>query len=234
MIDGLWGGSEANDPPRKWSLALFNNDWTSSIFVSQDQVALESVCFDFLKTEFTADNPYGCYPQISGVDDYLVQASDSSYWPANVRYDPEKDGTTISSLGVHEHWNNAIEKQYSRNLGTGEGIELVFIAKPATGVAKISIADNPTFVLHSNYPNPFNAATIIHYQLLTTGDVRLKIINMLGQKIKTLIHEQQPSGYYSIAWDGNDDYGITAASGLYLCCLTVGTQSSVQKMLYVK
>ena len=47
--------------------------------------------------------------------------------PSGAFYDPDGDGTRLESLGVHEHWNNAQEKQYSRNLGTGEGIELVYV-----------------------------------------------------------------------------------------------------------
>ena len=55
LVDGLWGGDEAVNPPCKFQSAPFNNDWSSSVFVSLDQVALESVCFDILRTEF--NNP---------------------------------------------------------------------------------------------------------------------------------------------------------------------------------
>jgi hypothetical protein len=58
--------------------------------------------------------------------DYLSQCASSDYWPAGLEYDPEGDGTPIESLGVFEHWNNATGRQYTRNLGTGEGIELVY------------------------------------------------------------------------------------------------------------
>ncbi|MBN1465687.1 DUF362 domain-containing protein [candidate division KSB1 bacterium] len=125
LLDGLWAGSEAVDPPTKWSIAPFNSDWTSSIFASQDPVAIESVAFDFLKAEYITGNPFGSYPQMDGVDDYLHQAADVANWPAGISYDPENDGSILTSLGVHEHWNNAIDRQYSRNLGTGAGIELI-------------------------------------------------------------------------------------------------------------
>jgi hypothetical protein len=49
--------------------------------------------------------------------------------PSGAVYDPEQDGQPLTSLGVHEHWNNATDKQYSRNLGKGEGIELVALRK---------------------------------------------------------------------------------------------------------
>ncbi|MCB0748973.1 MAG: T9SS type A sorting domain-containing protein, partial [Ignavibacteriae bacterium] len=65
--------------------------------------------------------------QAEGVCDYLRQAADSSNWPEGIQYDSENDGTIIGSLGTHEHWNNEIDKKYSKNLGTGDGIELVKI-----------------------------------------------------------------------------------------------------------
>ena len=160
MVDGLWGGSEANDPPRKWEMSPFNNDWSSSIFVSQDPVAIESVGFDFLKSEFTSFNPFGSYPQIQGTDDYLMQAADSTYWPAGIKYDPENDGILLKSLGVNEHWNNSIEKKYSRNLNIGNGIELIFIDQKniQTGNKKIFIKAVTEVKV---YPNPFNSSVTI-------------------------------------------------------------------------
>ncbi len=93
-------------------------------FLSIDPVAIESVCLDFLRTEYNGPTLAECRPNWFGVDDYLHQAADSSRWPSNIRYDPDNDGVLIASLGVHEHWNDCQHKQYSRNLGTGKGIEL--------------------------------------------------------------------------------------------------------------
>ena len=125
MVDGLWGGPEATMKPVKWKTAPFSNDWSSSLFISQDQVALESVCFDFLRTEFTeANHPGLAFPNYPATDDYLHQAADASNWPKGIVYDPENDGIPLGSLGTHEHWNNPLKKQYSRNLGLDYGIEL--------------------------------------------------------------------------------------------------------------
>ena len=87
-----------------------------------DQVAIDSVCFDFLVTEWSD------YPRISGAHDYLHEAALANNPPSGALYDPEKDGIALESLGTHEHWNNPKDKQYSRNLGTDYGIELI---KPA-------------------------------------------------------------------------------------------------------
>jgi hypothetical protein len=116
IIDGLYGGDRYDATPRKWNSAPFNNDWPSSIFVSQDGVAIDSVGLDFLRGEWSLrDN----------ADRYLHEAAQADNPPSGTFYDPEGDGVRLDSLGVHEHWNNPTDKQYSRNLGTGDGIELV-------------------------------------------------------------------------------------------------------------
>ncbi|HYK88378.1 MAG TPA: DUF362 domain-containing protein [Acidobacteriota bacterium] len=124
FIDGLYPGVHpVESVPRKWNSAPFNGDWTSSLFASQDPVAIDSVAFDFLRTEWNN------YPRMSGADDYLHEAALADNPPSGTFYDPNHDGNVarLASLGVHEHWNNARDRQYSRNLGTGKGIELLKI-----------------------------------------------------------------------------------------------------------
>ena len=125
LIDGLYPNKHAlnwmHDFPYKWQMPPFNNDWASSFFASQDPVAIDSVGFDFLYKEWPETNG----PGGDGADDYLHEAASIPYPPSGTVYDPNHDGRLTASLGVHEHWNNAIDKQYSRNLGTGNGIELV-------------------------------------------------------------------------------------------------------------
>ncbi len=127
--DFLWSGSKAWTSPVKYDVVPFNGDYPSSILVSQDPVAIESVGLDFIQAQSWGDN----LATAEGVDDFLHQAADSSNWPDGLIYDPEQDGKTFKSLGVHEHWNNPVNKQYSRNLGTGNGIELVKIFQTGNG-----------------------------------------------------------------------------------------------------
>ncbi len=131
ILDALWSGSNWNGLPVKFLMPPFNNHWSSSLYLSLDPVAVESVAADFLRTEFS--NPEHTVPYITepGVDDYLHQAADPKNWPAGIIYAPNGDNIPMKSLGVHEHWNNPADKQYSRNLGKGEGIELVKIFQSA-------------------------------------------------------------------------------------------------------
>jgi hypothetical protein len=127
ILDALYTSEMEVNQPDKWQKAPWNNNWTSSMFFSQDPVAIESVGFDFLYYEFDGSNSLDAFPYYGAVDDYLHQAASSENWPSGITYDPENDGTIIESLGVHEHWNNPADMQYSRNLGTNDGIELVKI-----------------------------------------------------------------------------------------------------------
>jgi hypothetical protein len=122
LIDGLFSGLHPRDAaPQKMKMPPFNDNWPCSLFASQDPVAIDSVAFDFLWAERTD------FPHQGGVDDYLHEAALASRPPSGAFYDPDHATPTkrLESLGVHEHWNNPQDKKYSRNLGTGQGIELL-------------------------------------------------------------------------------------------------------------
>ncbi len=123
MIDGLYGGQKWQGTPEKFLQEPFYNDWPSSILVSQDPVAADCVGMDILWDEWPET------VQISAVDDYLLEAAQADAPPSGTFYDPDGDGTALASLGVYERWNNATDRQYSRNLDpiNGTGIELVYI-----------------------------------------------------------------------------------------------------------
>jgi hypothetical protein len=133
ILDGLYSGDRWSSPPHKWAMAPFNGHWPSSFFASQDPVAVESVGLDFLRSEM---------PLIKNADRHLHEAALANDPPSGTVYKP--DGVRLKSLGVHEHWNNAKDKKYSRNLGAGKGIELVTI--PAAGTSSASTAQ-PTGVV---------------------------------------------------------------------------------------
>ena len=119
IVDGLYGSQNADGPPvRKWKMAPFNDAWPSSLFMSLDGVAVDSVGFDFLTSEWPE------LVDIKNADNYLREAALANDPPSKTFYDPERDGIRCRSLGVHEHWNNATDKKYSGNLGKPHGIEL--------------------------------------------------------------------------------------------------------------
>jgi hypothetical protein len=128
FIDGLYSGVHPIETsPRKWNQVPFNGNWSSSLFTSQDPVAIDSVAFDFLYAEWND------HPHMPGADDYLHEAALADNPPSGTFYDPDHPTNVarLASLGVHEHWNNPQARQYSRNLGVGKGIELIKAAAAA-------------------------------------------------------------------------------------------------------
>jgi hypothetical protein len=124
MIDGFYGARSQDGPPLlkdKWRMAPFNNRWCSSLFASQDGVAVDAVGIDFLRSEWPD------LADIAFTEKYLIEAALADNPPSKTIYDPERDGSRLTSLGVMEHWNNPVEKKYSRNLGKNYGIELMYI-----------------------------------------------------------------------------------------------------------
>lgn len=107
-----------------WRQPPFNGDFTSSIFVSQDPVAIDSVGADFLANEPTLQEHNAALRNNPNVENYLHEAGLVGNAPSGTAY-YDGNGKRLANLGVHEHWNNSAQKQYGRNLGREEGIELV-------------------------------------------------------------------------------------------------------------
>ncbi len=90
------------------------------------------------------------------------------------------------------------------------------------------------FYLHQNFPNPFNAGTIIKYILSTASAVEIDIYNLLGKRVKSYQTELQPAGEYHIRWDGRDEYGSEVASGVYIYQIVAGREIKAGKMLLLR
>ena len=120
-------GASITGENSRWQQAPFNGDYTSSVFVSQDPVAIDSVGADFLMNEPAVTSRNGSLRDNATVENYLHEAGLVSDAPSGTAY-TDSQGHTVSNLGVHEHWNNSVQRQYSRNLGKSEGIELIQIS----------------------------------------------------------------------------------------------------------
>ncbi|MCI0513839.1 T9SS type A sorting domain-containing protein [candidate division KSB1 bacterium] len=126
--------------------------------------------------------------------------------------------------------------------GPGANALSVFLSKlfdwltPTTAIPEVLTYEEipEFFALSQNYPNPFNPRTSISYQLAGEARVQLEIFNLLGQKVRTLVNENQPSGFYQVAWDGNNDAGLSLASGIYLIQFQAGNYQEMKKMLIVR
>ncbi len=150
----------------------------------------------------------------------------STVYPLNLQWEI-KQSSVSSSLVVDEK-ATAVK---------GKGSLLV--ASPSSSIHLRLTGSQPTpkvFALEQNYPNPFNPSTVIRYQIPVTSRVQLKIYNLLGQEVRTLVDEVQESGYRAIEWNS-----AGLASGVYFYRLSATgiagprkSFSQVKKMLSIK
>jgi hypothetical protein len=90
------------------------------------------------------------------------------------------------------------------------------------------------FILLPPYPNPFNSSTTIRYELYSPSRVSLKIFNILGEEIKTLVNNNQTPGLKSVVWNGRDNRSQVVGSGIYVYSLQVGNQIKSMKVFLTK
>jgi len=143
----------------------------------------------------------------------------------------------INSSGnlFHGHWLSKPHFVMQRVLDWLRGTSDVFEGKE-------EISNLPEAIqLHQNFPNPFNPSTIIRFTVYGSRSVAgnplpatLKIYNILGQKVRTLLDEEVMPGEYQITWDGRDDQGKEVSSGIYFYHLKTEGFSEVRKMVLLK
>jgi hypothetical protein len=222
IVDGIWAGRSWEGWVEKWQMEPFNDDYPSSLFLSQDNLAIESVCFDFLLTEYEDKPSNQQYPYFEGTADYLYQAADPANWASGITYDPEGDGSPLGSLGVYEHWNNATDKQYTRDLETGDGIELIKIMEPEDGPSAIDAKKIDSPDIFSIYPNP-----------LKGGNLNIEISNTASNLSKISITDIKGSQVYSLRTN-NKTVEIPVSvftKGTYMVKVTIGNYTSVEKLI---
>jgi hypothetical protein len=120
-----------------------------------------------------------------------------------------------------------------------EGVTNRALEMPFISIKQAAPGAYPTtYKLEQNYPNPFNSSTIIYYEVPDVpgklAHVTLQVFNILGQKVKTLMKEDQQPGRYFVVWNGTNDSGQKVASGVYIYRLVWTDNQTVKKMLLVK
>jgi hypothetical protein len=90
------------------------------------------------------------------------------------------------------------------------------------------------FSVSQNYPNPFNPSTVINYSVPDAQFVTIRVYNMLGQEIATLVNEEVEAGIYNVTWNGVDNSGIKVATGTYIYRVVAGSNVATKKMILLK
>jgi hypothetical protein len=104
----------------------------------------------------------------------------------------------------------------------------------ATGIDNKKESTITEYTLNQNYPNPFNPETTISYNLPRAEHVLLRIYNLQGEKITTLVNELKSNGQHGISWDGKNMNGSAVASGVYIYRIMAGDFVQSNKMLLVR
>ena len=217
IVDGIWAGKSWQGWVEKWQMEPFSNDYPNSIFLSQDLVAIESVCWDFLLTEYASKPEEEQYPYMEGVEDYILQAADPESRPAGIEYDPEGDGEPIGSLGVYEHWNNATEMEYT-------AIDFIKVVPGVNALPVISGKNNTLDLVV--YPNPATTYVFLEYRLEKAAHVSIEWYSPTGIKIGILREQNQSAGSQHFVWDTQ---GVP--EGIYLVRISADTDKGQDSMV---
>lgn len=158
---------------------------------------------------------------------------------------------------VSDPKNIFVADQYDTNPETGEGFDGAFGVYPFSKTGNIYVSDETglyvftfdtlltnvedkhsdklaDYMLYNNYPNPFNAGTVISYYLPEDSNVKLRIITITGEEIVTLMNERQSKGKKYLVWNGKDGKGRDLSSGIYFSILETGSGTITQKMILMK
>jgi len=106
----------------------------------------------------------------------------------------------------------------------------------STNIDEQQISLPNVFQLEQNYPNPFNLSTTVLYSLSDPKPIQttVKVMNILGQEIRTLVNGKQTAGQYQVTWDGLDNSGNSVSSGVYLYSIVSGQFQAVKKLVLIK
>jgi hypothetical protein len=166
---------------------------------------------------------------VSGGKAAVIQLQSSNY-PISVRLSNLPPGEKYL---IRQLLGNEVVTQ--QEIGEGESIEIVNSQVKGLKLSKVSSLEIPVkFMVQQNYPNPFNPTTEIRYGIPQATIVEIVVYNMLGQRIKRLVSEEQEAGYHKVVWDGTNDSGDKVGSGIYFYRIVAGRFNKVNKMIMIK
>ncbi len=206
------------------SVKLWNKS-TGELLASVDVTSSNEWSYvDIIPVAVTAGNTYtvAAYIGDSGAS-YRYQVSNFPKTYGNITIN-----SSTCKYGDQRPTNTLLSNMYGQ-------VDICFVFSGG-GAATIENENNipNNFSLSQNYPNPFNPETTIGYALPKSSAISLKIYNLAGQLVKTLVDGNQEAGYNSVVWDGTNDNGKSVASGIYIYSLINNESVITKKMLMIK
>ncbi|MBN1302574.1 MAG: CotH kinase family protein [Melioribacteraceae bacterium] len=169
-------------------------------------------------------NGTGEFIKLANINNEIV---DSLTYDDDLPWPPDADGKGATLELTNSASDNSVGTFWkdSKDHGTPGRVNSY-----ATAIGENVIAITPSgFSLHQNYPNPFNPVTSISYSIPTYSSVTLKVYDILGSELSTLVNQKQKAGYYTVQFDGNK-----LASGVYFYRLLSENYSEIKKMVLLR
>lgn len=170
------------------------------------------------------------YEYISDGFEIMYSKNFNNSWSEPVNISNTPDWSWFPQISANE---DSVYIVWEEKTFTNSEIYFTGLSNPTTGVNEnIGYLHHPGL---NNYPNPFSESTVINYQVKFQGKVVLKIYDISGQEIRTLVNENQSTGKHTIVWDGTNDSGKNVGSGIYFCKIKSNKSfSETLKMLLLK
>ncbi|MFH1195548.1 MAG: T9SS type A sorting domain-containing protein [bacterium] len=147
-------------------------------------------------------------------------------------------GLTSSNYKLNLESNQTYYWRVRSSIESGDASKFSNGANFRTGDLITSAENTPVipkaFAVAQNYPNPFNPTTTIRIELPENGIVSIKIFNMLGQEVKTLLNSEKSPGIYDVVWNGDDNFGNKVSTGTYIYRVISGENVFSKKMILMK
>ncbi|MCG3154921.1 MAG: hypothetical protein DKINENOH_01517 [bacterium] len=180
---------------------------------------------------------YGTYSYSGGESVHALDSTGQELWPAVI----------YTTREAYTDWNGMVSD------GNGGAIVVWFEILPLRGIwaqqvsarGQLGVVTNVkdladqkflprTFQLLPAYPNPFGSAVRMAYQLAEEGVARLKVYDLSGKEVITLLEQRQAEGRHEVIWDGRDQHGHPVSNGVYFYQLSTGTQKQVRKLVLLR
>jgi hypothetical protein len=233
---------KATDGGENWISQISGTSHRSVYFIDSNTGWIVGDGGTILKT---TDGGNNWISQISGNASilYSVYLIDS-----NTGWAVGDQGTIIKTTNGGNNWHSQ-----SSGTSTAYWLNSVYFTDPNTGwivgsygtILKTTDSGGPMFLpdenevlnefsLFQNYPNPFNPSTTIRYQITKTEFVTLKVYDILGRDVATLVNEEEPAGSYEVQFNSHSGEGRNLTSGIYFYQIKAGEYSETKKMILLK
>ena len=245
-IVGLGGSAKTTNGGLNWSQNQFTNNWCSSVYFRNNNTGwITSRKGEIFKTTNSGNNWNLQYLDSNRKFDGITFTSNDTGWAIGEKINPAYKDFLLKTINAGQTW---YEQQipiantsdifmlnsltgwiaaYSSILHTNDG--------GSVGINQISTEIPSTFSLGQNYPNPFNPSTVISFSLSVVSDVVLKVYDVTGKEVQTLVNERLQAGSYETTFDarqGGSSRGLN--SGVYFYKLTTEDFSETKRMILLK